>query len=160
MKTSYLFPSRFRLWGLILTIIALLLAVYSEVNEGIPFLKQIPVLALVDSGIPFSTRPDTSFFKIIKDDFDFELISILFILGGFLLGFSRQKIEDEYINQIRLQSLLIATYVHFAIFIFLMLSFYGLDYLYVMMINMFTILWFFNLVFYYKLFRLKRQMTS
>jgi hypothetical protein len=148
------------LWGLILTIIALVLAVYSEANEGIPFLKQIPVLAFVDSGMPLIGHSEINFFKIIKDDFDFELISILFIIGGFLLGFSRQKIEDEYINQIRLQSLLIATYVHFAIVIFLMLSFYGLDYLYVIMINMFTILWIFNLVFYYKLFRLKKQMTS
>lgn len=160
MKSVYLFPSSFRIWGLILTLIAIVLALYSTLNDGISFLKEVPVLAIVNSGFPFSNHSDTSFFNIVKDDFGFELISSLFIIGGFFLGFSRQKIEDEFISQLRLQSLVIATYVHFGVLIVMILFFYGLDFLYVMMINMFTILWLFNIVFYYKLFKLKKQSAS
>lgn len=157
MKSVYLFPSRCRIWGLILTLFALVLSMYSLINDGIPFLKEIPVLAIVNSGFPFSNHPNATFFHIVKDDFGFELTSILFIIGGFFLGFSRQKIEDEFISQVRLQSLVIATYVHFAILFVMILFFYGTDFLYVMTINMFTILWLFNIVFYFKLFKLKKQ---
>ncbi len=157
MKSVYLFPSRCRIWGLILTLFALVLSMYSLINDGIPFLKEIPVLAIVDSGFHFPNQSHDTFFYIKKDDFGFELTSILFIIGGFFLGFSRQKIEDEFISQVRLQSLVIATYVHFAILLVMILFFYGTDFLYVMTINMFTILWLFNIVFYFKLFKLKKQ---
>lgn len=160
MKTVYLFPSRCRLWGLILTLFAVVLSMYSLLNDGIPFLQEIPVLAIVNSGFPFSNHPNTTFFNIVKDDFGFELISILFIIGGFFIGFSKQKIEDEFISFVRLQSLVIAIYVHFSILLVMILFFYGLDFFYVMMINMYTILWLFNIVFYFKLFKLKKQRAS
>jgi hypothetical protein len=157
MKSNFLFPCKFRYLGLAITLTALILTIFSEINDGIPFLKDIQVFALVDSGIPFSDRSDNVFFKLIRDDFDFELISTLWILGGIFLGFSRQKDEDEFITKIRLESLVWATYIHFGILLILNLTLYGIGYSAVLLGNMFTILLIFNILFYLRLFKFFKQ---
>ena len=78
------------------------------------------------------------------------------ISGGILATCSCEKIEDEMVRQIRLNSLLIALYASHAILIVSSLLVYGIDFLTVMMYNMFTILLVFMAVFRYKMWSAKK----
>ena len=98
---------------------------------------------------------------IVAVDFDsgslLNNIAIIGVIsGGILATCSCEKIEDEMVRQIRLNSLLIALYVSHAILVAFSLLVYGLDFLTVMMYNMFTILLVFMAVFRYKMWRAKK----
>jgi len=120
----------------------------------------IKVLSLLPAS--FDATPDITpvpsrLWTIIHDNFTQELAGILFIVGAFFIAFSKEKNEDEYIAKIRLESLLWATYVTFAIQILCLLFFYDFTFLKWMIINMFTILIVFivryNYIIYYSKFQ-------
>ena len=79
------------------------------------------------------------------------------IIGGIMATCSREKIEDEMISSIRLESLLTALYVNYGIMIIASLFVYDLDFLYVMLYGMFTILIIFMVVFRWKIWRIKNE---
>ena len=57
-----------------------------------------------------------------------------------LVGFSKEKNEDEFISEIRLSSLLWAVWVSYMLLLIAFLLIYGSPFLEVMVYNMFTIL--------------------
>ena len=77
-------------------------------------------------------------------------------IGGILATCSREKVEDEMISHIRLNSLLVALYINYAILIVASLLVYDLDFLQVMIYQMFTILIVFMIVFRYQVWRLQK----
>ena len=79
------------------------------------------------------------------------------ILGAIFATCSREKIEDEMVRQIRLNSLLVALYVNYAVLIVCSLLVYNLDFLSVMLYNMFTMLLIFMGVFRYRMWRLNKE---
>lgn len=79
------------------------------------------------------------------------------ILGAIFSTCSREKIEDEMVRQLRLNSLLVALYISYALLIVCSLFVYGLDFLYVMVYNMFTILFVFMVVFRYRMWCLNKE---
>ena len=82
------------------------------------------------------------------------IISI--IVGGLLATCSREKIEDEMTQQLRFSSLLTALYINYAALIVCALLVYDMDFLNVMIYNMFTILLIFMVVFRWKIWRMKK----
>ena len=88
------------------------------------------------------------------------MVIIATVVGAILATCSREKIEDEVGRQIRLSSLLVALYVNYAVLIVCSLFVYDLDFLYVMMYNMFTILLIFVVVFRYRMWRLNKDMKD
>lgn len=77
-------------------------------------------------------------------------------IGVILVTCSREEDEDEMIQHLRLNSLLIALYVNYAILICCSLVIYDLAFLDVMLYNMFTILLIFMVVFRWKIWRAKK----
>ena len=78
------------------------------------------------------------------------------VVGSILATCSKEKIEDEMISHIRLNSLLVALYINYALLIVAALVVYDLDFLQVMMYHMFTILIVFMVVFRYQVWRLQK----
>lgn len=78
------------------------------------------------------------------------------VVGGLLATCSREKVEDEMISHIRLNSLLIALYINYALLIVAALVVYDLDFLQVMIYQMFTILIVFMIVFRYQVWRTQK----
>lgn len=78
------------------------------------------------------------------------------VVGGLLATCSREKVEDEMISHIRLNSLLIALYINYALLIVAALVTYDLDFLQVMIYQMFTILLIFMVVFRYRVWRTQK----
>ena len=79
------------------------------------------------------------------------------VSGAILATCSREKIEDEMVRQVRLSSLLVSLYVNYAVLIVCSLLVYDLDFLLVMVYNMFTILLIFMVVFRYRMWRLNKE---
>ena len=97
---------------------------------------------------------------LFTDNTDSYLLNNIAIIGisigAILSTCSRERVEDEMIQQIRLNSLLIALYINYAILIVCSLLIYDLDFLNVMLYNMFTILLIFMVVYYWKIWRAKK----
>jgi len=74
-----------------------------------------------------------------KTNYTLELALIGVFLALFLIAFSKEKQEDEYIQKLRLDSLLLAFYINTFVLILGTLLFYGFGYLEFMGYNMFTI---------------------
>ena len=83
--------------------------------------------------------PVGGFFQFLDQNFTNELALLGVFIGLFFVSFSKQKEEDEFIQKLRLESLLIAFYIHTFILILGTLLFYGLVYLEFMGYNMFTL---------------------
>ncbi len=108
----------------------------------------------------FNIFGNSGFLDNINNYLD-EIISLLLIIGGIMAGFSKEKIEDEYISKLRLESLAWSIYLNYAILFLAIILVSGLDFITVMMANMFTVLIFFvirfNLVLYIKSRRMNNE---
>ncbi|MBA4301604.1 MAG: hypothetical protein C0433_16105 [Cyclobacterium sp.] len=126
MLTKILLPHRFQKigWLLCLPFAALLFA-----NNYFDFSFH---------WLEFEVR-DGVLFKDSKENFSNEIALIGVFVSLFLMAFSREKEEDEYIQKLRLDSLLVAFYANTFILIIGTLLFYGFGYLEFMGYNMFTI---------------------
>jgi len=83
------------------------------------------------------------------------------VSGLFVIAFSREKIEDEQIYQLRLSSLRWAIYINYAVLILgLILIKNNADYKDILRLNLWVPLMFFILLFRYKIFRLNRSLST
>lgn len=92
-------------------------------------------------------------FRIDKIELLPNLISVLFLIGGMLVVFSREKKEDEFINQIRLNALQFSVFINYLLLLVCFLTIHGFAFLNVMMYNMFTVIIIYLLRFHYLLFK-------
>ncbi len=86
---------------------------------------------------------EKGFFQIIENSILDELIALAIIAGGLLVGFTREKVEDEYIYKLRKDSLVWAIIFNYAVLIFTIVFVYDLAFFDVLVFNMFTPLVFF-----------------
>lgn len=86
---------------------------------------------------------ETTFFYITENNILDEMASILLIMGALLIAFAKERFEDEFISKIRLESLVWATYVNYAILVLAIIFVYDLTFFWVLVFNMFTLLVFF-----------------
>lgn len=69
-----------------------------------------------------------------------NLTGILLLVGGLLVMFSKEKKEDEYINQIRLNSLQYSVFLNYILLFLCILFIHGIPFFHVMIYNLFTII--------------------
>lgn len=152
METKFLLPNKFKRLGWILFTLGGILWVYAVliVKEEVAFL-QTSVFAVIGSEF----MKETKYFGFITTNITYTVIGILFILGGLLVVFSREKIEDEFISKLRLLSFQWSFLINYALLLFLFFFVYGLEFLDVMIYNMFTTLILFIAHFQYSLFKYK-----
>ena len=111
MSSKLLFPNKYKKIGWLLLIPATLLGIFMTATDFEISWLNVKVFALFN---------DNQSFSFIKDNLTNEVVGVLFIAGALLVGFSREKREDEFIANLRLSSLLWAVYVNY---ILLLLSF-------------------------------------
>ncbi len=154
MKTRYLFQHKYKKIGWLLLIIGIISGVsyYIFELEELDFFN-ITVYALFNDSIFGS---EGNFSRTSNNVFG-ELIVVILIIGAIFVAFSKTKIEDELIAKIRMESLVLATYINYGILLLTIILIYGFSFLNVMVFNMFTLLVFFVAIFHYKLFKLNRS---
>ena len=153
MKTHFLFPNKLKTVGWILFIPSLITFMMTSIfNIDIDKYLNIKVFAIYEETI--GEKP--GFFKIIEDSFSYELITILIIVGGLFICFSKLKNEDEYTSKIRYESLVWATYFNYFLILFFTLFLYGMPFLNVIVYNVYTLLIFFMIRFHYMIYKLNK----
>ena len=147
MRTNYLFPFKSRWVGLALILV------------------HVPIKLLWDAYYPGGYDHHT-----VANGADDPLFSpphlffigttLMVLVGLFLIAFSKEKIEDEQIVQLRLNSLRWAIYLNYAILLFCLVFTRGSDSKHILLLNIWLPLLFFILRFQWVLYRLNRSIKS
>ena len=85
--------------------------------------------------------------------------SILVLIGLFLIAFSKEKIEDEQISQLRLDSLRWAIYMNYFILLLSLIFTNGIDFIDMLRLNLWVPLVFFIIRFRWVIYRLNRSLN-
>jgi hypothetical protein len=148
MRTNYLFPFKSRYFGIGLILI------------------HIPIKLLWDAlypgGYPHQNPPPAAAgsFLFSPPHLFFIGTTLMVLIGLFLIAFSKEKVEDEQIIQLRLDSLRWAIYLNYAILLFSLVFTRGSDSNHILLLNIWLPLLFFILRFQWILFRLNRSAKS
>lgn len=142
MKTNFLLPQTFNKIGWILFTAGMVGGLFYLIFDGCEWMVA-QTFNMVE-------------WRWIKNGIFDEIISILLITGGLMAGFSKEKIEDEYIMKIRMESLTWAIYCHYLILLVATLLVFDLSFLTIMIVNMFTILIIFNFRFQWMLRKINK----
>lgn len=97
------------------------------------------------------------YFAIVKNDLTDEILITLIVTGCMLTGFSRLTDEDEFTAKIRYESLAWALWFNFVLLMLATWLVYGMFYLQVMMLSMFSVPLFFVARFHLMLYKLKKM---
>lgn len=154
MKTKYLLSHKCKPIGWVLLSIGLLIGGYVLFIGDLDW--YVDVFPLIGEENMFSKNGSLQWSENSIED---EIASLLVILGGLLVAFSKTKDEDEFISKIRLESLVWATYVNYIILFLAVIFVYDMPFFNVMIYNMFTILLLFIVKFHYELAKSKRTLS-
>jgi hypothetical protein len=146
-KARYLFPYNSRYVGIALILIHIPVKLLWDAHYPGGYNHQNPIPA----GTDYSLFSPPHLFFIGT--------TLMVLVGLFLVAFSREKIEDEQIIQLRLDSLRWAIYLNYAILLFSLIFNQG-DAKHILMLNIWLPLLFFILRFQWVLFRLNRSAKS
>src|SRR5210317_1886314 len=135
MKTSYLIPHKYKLLGWILFVIGIISGLIIFIGEYDYDILKIKVLSIYGRDGLFGTK---GFFKIIENSILDEIVALCIIVGGLLVGFSKERIEDEFIYKLRKDSLVWAIIFNYVVLIFAVLFVYNFSFFDVLVFNMFT----------------------
>ncbi|WP_345105149.1 hypothetical protein [Mucilaginibacter panaciglaebae] len=148
MKTRFLFPYNFRLIGIILLMMITLICGVHQYQTG----------GLFESTYLGNLEPipHNVWLQVIYND----VLQVGIILSFLFIGFSKERIEDEQLAQLRLDSLQWSVYVNYALLILCIVFFYNWTFLSVMMFNVITPLIFFIVRFRWKIYSLNRSINT
>jgi hypothetical protein len=141
MKTSYLLPHKYKTLGWVLFVLGLIsggIVVFG--GYEIDVLK-INVISVYDEG--GFLGGSKGFFNIIENSILDELAALSIIIGGLLVGFTKEKVEDEFIYKLRNDSLVWAIIFNYIVLAFTIIFVYDFTFFHVLVFNMFTPLLFF-----------------
>ena len=155
MKPVYLFPNKLKIPALVFFLISLVLLIlyYSEVKIELYF----TVFAFVSD--TFTLNSNIRYFDFVVEDIYNEILDCTFFVSGIILTFSKEKIEDEMITNIRLKSLVYSTYFIFALLIIGEFFVYGLSFLSIMVGFLYSFIILINLFYYTNLLIYKKQFS-
>jgi len=130
--------------------------IYLLFTDSFEDLLKIRVFSLFHSETIFTTSNTENIigsrgFRWIENGFVDELLTFVIIVSGIIHSFCKEKVEDELISKIRMDSLVLSLYINYGVLLFFNFFVYELSYFYVMVFHLFTILILFNLIFRYKL---------
>ncbi|MFA8300345.1 MAG: hypothetical protein ACEPOV_09305 [Hyphomicrobiales bacterium] len=112
--------------------------------------------AIIDGGLLSPTK----YFTFTKHNIYGEVVGIVLLVGLFFIALSKEKQEDEFISKIRVESLVWTMYINYAVLLLSILFIFGFSALWVVILNMYSILIFFIIRFRYCLYKSKQLVTD
>ncbi|MDO9376473.1 MAG: hypothetical protein Q7T76_18760 [Ferruginibacter sp.] len=149
MSHHFLFPHKLKLLGWVILVPSIVAGLYLTITDADPSWLNAKMLSLFPSKL-YGTKQA---FSIISVNLAGTLAGVGCIIGGVLVGFSKEKQEDEFIASTRLSSLLWAVFVNYGLLLIAFIFVYETAFLSVMVYNMFTVLLLFIIRFNYLLFQ-------
>lgn len=147
MQQTLLLPNKFKKWGWIILIPSTIMGIISLVLDFSAFKLNTTVFAIVYGLF------ETKYFGFVTTNIADTLIGIFFLGGALLVGFSREKNEDEFISSLRQSSLLWAILVNYVLLIFSFVFVYGNVFAYIILYNAFSVLIIYLVRFNFVLYR-------
>lgn len=141
MKTNYLLPNKYKTIGWILFIAGLILGIIFYISDYLSEAITTKILSIYSGETIFGK--EGGYFQIIENSIIDELITLAIIIGGLLVGFTKEKVEDEFIYKLRKDSLVWALIFNYVVLILATIFIYDFAYFDVLVFNMFTPLIFF-----------------
>lgn len=141
MKSNYLLSNSYKIPGWILLIVGIVIGVFLVASEYESDILEMNVLAIYNGDSLFDNN--NGFFKILENSILDEIVALSIIIGGLLVGFSKEKVEDEFIYKLRKDSLVWAIIFNYIVLMFAIIFIYDFTFFDVLVYNMFTPLLFF-----------------
>jgi hypothetical protein len=156
MKTNFLFPNSWKIFGWLLFIIPIVVTTYFWITggESIDNFLVVNTFAIYDDG--FILHSGNGFFKMTKNAMLDEVLLVVCLIGGLIVGFAKTKNEDEMITHIRYTSLVWATYFNIIMMILTTLFVFGMVYFNAMIFFMISSLLFFIVRFHYMIYKFNK----
>lgn len=145
MSSIPLFPRSFRAVGLVLLVPGIVLGVMVLYQEF--YFSFLTIQNFHRHAIDFGTR---------DENFTNELAAAMNLIALLFIAFSRYKIEDEYINQLRLKALYLAVWANYLLLLIAIFLIYGGDFWTLTLYNIYTILIIYIVTFYYLSYKMNR----
>ncbi len=156
MLSTLLLPNKYKNIGWCILIPATILGIMIITNTLGGVELKTRVFAILDTELFFQSQ----WFTFIEKDITPTIAGVLFIIGALLVGFSKEKNEDEFISNVRLSSLLWAVFVSYILLLLGFTFIYGTAFFGVMTYNMFTVLIIFIIRFNYILYRNSKSLSD
>ncbi|MEO8116544.1 MAG: hypothetical protein ABI653_02775 [Bacteroidota bacterium] len=156
MNQKILFSASYKKIGWWILIPSTIIGIIFIVMNVEPAWLDVKVFAILNQELLGKTQA----FVVTNANISSTLIGVVFIIGGLFVGFSKEKNEDEFIAQTRLNALLWAVFINYIILILALLFIYGMSFLSVMVYNMFTVIILFILRFNYMLFKNSKSLPG
>ena len=116
MQTNYLLPNKYKTLGWILFIAGIISGMLFYASDYESDALTVNVLSIYHEGILSSQ--ENGFLKIIENSILDELITLTIIIGGLIVGFTKERVEDEFIYKLRKDSLVWALIFNYVVLIF------------------------------------------
>ncbi|WP_294297239.1 hypothetical protein [uncultured Chryseobacterium sp.] len=134
MNKLPLFPNSLKRIGWIIFIPSLIAGLIL-ISGKLDF-NEITLPVFYNSGFPFDGS-EKGFFRTAEVDIFSNLIGCLIIIGGIMVGFSKETLEDEYISSLRLKSVFWSLAATYSIVLILFLTVFGAVFFTVMVVIIF-----------------------
>ena len=147
---SYLFSNKFKKTSGVVFYLSILVGLFLLLTERIQDIFVVNVFSI------FSYEwfgSEQTGFGWIENGVGDEIFTLLIIVSGLINSFSKEKIEDELISRIRLESLSLSVFISFGLIIISTFLVFNIIYMYVLVFNLFLIIILFNLIFKLRLFK-------
>lgn len=145
-----LLPQKYKFIGLVLIIIPILFLSFNFFTSfEFEFLKNVNLFIPLPSMFPKVAGSKTGV------NLNQSLFAIFFILGLLFITICKQETENEKTNEIRINAFILVSKIYVIVNIFSLLLFWGILYLYILFINLWLQLVLYNIIFYYKISKLK-----
>ena len=147
---SYLFSNKFKKTSGVVFYLSILVGFFLLLTERLQDLFVVNVFSIFSYEWFGSERTG---FGWIENGLGDEIFTLLIIVSGVINSFSKEKIEDELISRIRLESLSLSLFISYGLIIIATFLVFNINYMYVLVFNLFLIILLFNLIFKFRLFK-------
>ncbi|WP_297842471.1 hypothetical protein [Ignavibacterium sp.] len=154
MNHKFFLPHKFRFVGMILFLLGIISA-YVRFSLGIkPAVLTLPVFTV------YSSFLETKTFQVITNNISEEIVTLLLLTGLLLLNFSKEKTEIELTDKLRFKALISSVFVNTLLMIFSTLFIFGFAFVNVLMINLFSQLLLYQIIFRFLIFRNRNKLFA
>ena len=147
---SYLFSNKFKKTSGVVFYLSILVGLFLLLTDRIQDIFVVNVFSIF-SYEWFGSEPKG--FGWIENGLGDEIFTLLIIVSGLINSFSKEKIEDELISRIRLESLSLSVFISFGLIIISTFLVFNINYMYVLVFNLFLLILLFNLILKFRLFK-------
>ena len=147
---NYLFSNKFKKISGVIFYLSIPIGLFLLWNDRIQDVFVVNVFSIFSYEWIGSERTG---FGWIENGLGDEIFTLLIIVSGLINSFSKEKIEDELISRIRLESLSLSVFISFGLIIISTFLVFDINYMYVLVFNLFLIILLFNLILKFRLFK-------